>query len=86
MSTELLERPGEVLDRTDRGEGEVAHIVAGKARVVEAYITGQELVAVCGERFIPTRDPENKPVCSACRAALHRTVGGSGSGGEFSAG
>lgn len=50
---------------------EVAHI-ARKGEVAEAYVTGKEITALCGERFVPTRDPEQYPVCEACMEQLQR--------------
>ena len=31
-----------------------------------ARLTGQWVFALCGFKFIPERDPQNYPVCSAC--------------------
>lgn len=44
-----------------------AHIVRGAGKVTEAYIMGSEVVALCGKRWVPTRDPKRYPVCPTCK-------------------
>lgn len=47
---------------------------AQKGRIAEAYVLGTEVVALCGYRWVPSRDPRGLPVCPACKAlvgALH---------------
>ena len=50
-------------------EGKVAHIIR-KDDQMRGYVLGEEITALCGEKFIPTRDPYQYPVCEGCRAAL----------------
>lgn len=45
---------------------EVAHI-APADKITEAYINGTAVEALCGQRFIPSKDPKGKPVCQACK-------------------
>lgn len=61
--------------RTDTRMGEVdldgdhdrfAHY-GRKAAVNRAYVTGEEIIALCGKRFVPTRDPSRYPVCPTCK-------------------
>lgn len=73
--TELDTRPAE----TDTGSGtpHYAHIVRrtksdAEAEVTEAHVFGTELVALCGYRWVPSRDPVGLPVCPACREAISR--------------
>lgn len=56
-------------------EGKVAHIIR-KGDQMRGYVLGEEITALCGEKFIPTRDPYQYPVCEACRAALTMMNGG----------
>lgn len=56
-------------------EGKVAHIIR-KDDQMRGYVLGEEITALCGEKFIPTRDPYQYPVCEACRAALTMMNGG----------
>ena len=59
----------------------VAHIVktAGgdaTAKVLEARIFGTPLEALCGDVFVPQRDPTKLPICGACKEIyeLYRSV------------
>ncbi len=70
-------RPVEVLEReTDEdpetGKPRVAHIVKpsggdAAAKVLEARIYGSPLEALCGEVFVPQRDPTKLPLCEPCK-------------------
>ncbi len=50
----------------------VAHIVAREndadadTLVTTAYIEGTPLEALCGEVFVPSRDPKSLPPCERC--------------------
>ena len=76
MSAPLSTGVGEVVvTRTDdepaTGEPQVAHIVKSEgdaaAKVVEARIYGTPLEALCGQVFVPQRDPSRLPLCQACK-------------------
>jgi hypothetical protein len=64
-------------ERTDEdlrtGEPKMAHIVrtergeSAVAKVTEARIYGFPVEALCGERFVPQRDPKKLPMCQACK-------------------
>lgn len=55
------------------GEGIVSHIVkpqgkkTASAIVTEARVMGIEVEALCGHRWVPSRNPKDYPVCSKCR-------------------
>ncbi len=34
--------------------------------VARAYVTGEAIEALCGKRWVPTRDPSRYPVCPTC--------------------
>jgi len=63
--------------RTDEdlqtGEPKVAHIVrterdeSAVAKVTEARIYGYPVEALCGQRFVPQRDPKKLPMCQVCK-------------------
>ncbi|TMK63921.1 MAG: DUF3039 domain-containing protein [Actinobacteria bacterium] len=38
-----------------------------KADVARAYVTGEAIVALCGKKWVPSRDPSRYPVCPTCR-------------------
>lgn len=51
-----------------------AHYVR-KADIVRSNVDGVPVVALCGKRWIPNRDPSGYPVCPTCkeiRARLKR--------------
>jgi Protein of unknown function (DUF3039) len=64
-------------ERTDEdletGKPRVAHIVrtepgeSAVAKVTEARIYGFPVEALCGERFVPQRDPKKLPMCQVCK-------------------
>ena len=66
-------RPIEV-DR-DGDHDRFAHYGQREA-VNRAYVTGEEIVALCGKRFVPTRDPSRYPVCPTCREIVAARSGG----------
>jgi len=68
----------DVLERPDTRPAEpgdherFAHIVAGKARLTEAMVTGTPVVAVCGKTWVPSRDPKRFPLCPTCREVVEQ--------------
>jgi hypothetical protein len=54
-------------------KGKYAHIVKvepgldAAAVVLEARINGTPVEALCGHRWVPSRDPKQLPVCPACK-------------------
>ena len=55
------------------GDPECSHIVktdgeeSAAAKVLEARINGTPLEALCGHRWIPSRDPKQLPLCTKCK-------------------
>ena len=47
-----------------------AHICR-KADIARAYVTGEAIEALCGKKWVPSRDPDRYPVCPACKEALN---------------
>lgn len=66
------------LDRENR----VSHIVGpkytdegkiqGAALVMEAIVNGTPVTALCGFTWVPSRNPDNFPVCPACKSIVER--------------
>jgi Protein of unknown function (DUF3039) len=58
---------------TQTGEPIVAHIVktepgeSAAAKVLEARIFGSPLEALCGHKWVPSRDPGKHPMCQKCK-------------------
>jgi hypothetical protein len=62
------------LERTPQtGDPECAHIVktngdeSAAAKVLQARIEGTPLEALCGHRWVPSRDPKQLPLCAKCK-------------------
>ena len=73
MSTGLLSDTDERLDQGQDGP-EVAHY-AEKTSVTEGYVLGSPVIALCGQVFVPSRDPENLPVCQECTEIVQEMFG-----------
>lgn len=63
-NTDLLTRP--VLEEDDGGHDRFAHYVK-KDKIVESAVTGKAVRALCGKKWVPSRDPEKYPICPACK-------------------
>jgi len=77
VSSEVIERPETRPSDPDLEHGKVAHIIR-KDDQMRGYVMGEEVTALCGTRFIPTRDPEQYPVCEACKQTLALIRGSGG--------
>lgn len=56
-----------------------AHYVFGPdaaARVTEAMVLGTPVEALCGKRWVPTRDASRYPICPDCKRIKARLQGG----------
>ena len=62
--TELLTRPD--LKEDDGGHDRFSHYVK-KEKIVESAVTGKAVRALCGKKWIPSRDPEKYPICPVCK-------------------
>jgi hypothetical protein len=75
-------RPGLIEEyrghRLSNGDEPAAHVVDQRVDqdVAAAYVEGRELVALCGYRWVPTRDPHSLPLCRACVAVVEQLIGG----------
>lgn len=52
-------------DLNDGDHDRFAHY-ARKDEITRALVTGEQIVALCGKRWTPTRAPERYPVCPTC--------------------
>ena len=64
--TDLLTRPSMDLEEDDGGHDRFSHYVK-KEKIVESAVTGKAVKALCGKKWIPTRDPEKYPICPTCK-------------------
>ncbi len=63
--------------RISDGEGDhdrFAHYVR-KADIVRSNVEGVPVVALCGKKWIPNRDPSSYPVCPTCKEIKARLFG-----------
>jgi hypothetical protein len=77
MTTQVQTADPILDERTDEetrtGEPKVAHIVktdpgeSALGKVTEARVFGFPVEALCGERFVPQRDPKKLPMCQVCK-------------------
>ena len=51
---------------TDDGDHDRFAHYAKKADIARAYATGEPIVALCGKKWVPSRDPARYPVCPTC--------------------
>lgn len=63
-----------VIDTTEGDHDRFAHYVR-KADIVRSAVTGEPVVALCGKKWVPSRDPERYPVCPTCRELYGRLSG-----------
>ncbi len=62
--------PTETKERVSTGDGDAERFAhyCKKADVARAYVTGEAIVALCGKRWVPTRDPARYPICPECKS------------------
>jgi len=53
----------------DGSHDRFAHYVK-KADIVRSNVEGVEVVALCGKKWIPNRDPSRYPVCPTCKEIM----------------
>lgn len=46
-------------------EPSIAHYVR-REDASRAYVTGEPITALCGKRWVPSRDPDKFPMCDVC--------------------
>jgi len=63
-----LEAPvTDVVEHEEDGDHDrFAHYVK-KEKIVESAVTGKAVRALCGKKWVPTRDPEKFPICPVCK-------------------
>lgn len=63
-----VETPVEAPERvdTDNGDHDRFSHYCRKEDITRAMVTGAAIVALCGKRWVPTRDPSRYPICPTC--------------------
>jgi len=62
--TELLEKPDLKVDDGDHDR--FSHYVK-KEKILESALSGKAVRALCGKKWVPSRDPERFPICPVCK-------------------
>jgi hypothetical protein len=63
-NTDLLTKPELKVDDGDHDR--FAHYVK-KGKILESAVSGKAVRALCGKKWVPTRDPEKFPICPVCK-------------------
>ena len=63
--TDTLEE--ERLSPTDEGDHERFSHYVRKEKITEAMVTAKPVRALCGKKWVPSRDPEKFPICPTCK-------------------
>ncbi len=61
---EVIERPD---TRYDNGDHDRFSHYVDKNALMRSAVDGAAVVALCGKKWVPTRDGERYPVCPACK-------------------
>ena len=72
--TQTIERVGIDVDTTTGDHDRFAHYVKAED-VLRAAVDGVAVPALCGKKWVPTRDPEKYPICKICVEVLARIRG-----------
>jgi hypothetical protein len=62
--TDTLTRPIE--QEEDGDHDRFAHYIK-KEKIVESAVTGKSVKALCGKKWVPSRDPQKFPICPLCK-------------------
>jgi hypothetical protein len=79
VTTDVETRPAVITEEEiriddDGDHDRFAHYVR-KADIVRANVDGVPVVALCGKKWIPNRDPDRYPVCPTCKEIKARLFG-----------
>ena len=55
-----------VTQDSDGGHDLFSHYIK-KEKIVESAVTGKAVKALCGKKWVPSRDPSKYPVCPTCK-------------------
>jgi hypothetical protein len=75
MGDTITQPTVDVEEQLDDGDHDrFAHYVR-KSELMMAYVEGQAITALCGKKWVPTRDPERYPVCPTCKEIRAAALG-----------
>jgi hypothetical protein len=67
---------------TDAGDHERFSHFVPKEKLTEAMVMGTPVVALCGKVWVPSRAPEQFPVCPECKEIWEEMNPGDGDAGD----
>ncbi len=70
MSPDVDVRPD--LGFQEPGDHEKFSHYVPKADLMKAMVEGTPCIAMCGKKWVPTRDPEKFPLCPACKTIYEK--------------
>jgi hypothetical protein len=62
----------------DEGDHDRFSHYVKKDRILPSAVEGTPLTALCGKKWVPSRDPKNYPVCPTCKEIYEGLPDGSG--------
>jgi hypothetical protein len=65
QDTELL-----VANTNTNGDHDKFAHYAKASEITEAFVMGTEITALCGKKWVPTRDGNGFPLCQTCKEIL----------------
>lgn len=74
MSLDQITRPDTRPAEAEPGDHDKFAHYADKNKVTEAMVTGIAIVALCGKKWVPTRDAKDFPVCPDCQRLYELTI------------
>jgi hypothetical protein len=75
---ESVVAPSPVRVPTDGGDHDLFSHYVTMLEWDAAYITGRPATALCGKKWVPTKDPERFPVCPDCKRIFDSLPPGDG--------
>lgn len=63
---DTLTMPEERVQEDDGGHDRFAHYIK-KNQILESALSGKAVEALCGKKWVPSRDPEKYPICPTCK-------------------
>ena len=73
--TDVLDRELEKLlneESVEDGDHDRFSHYVKKEKILESALTGKPVVALCGKKWLPGRDPQKFPVCPDCKKIYDR--------------
>ena len=76
--TDVLDRELEKLleeEQLDEGDHDRYSHYVKKDKILSSAISGKAVIALCGKKWTPGRDPEKFPVCPTCKEIYEKLRG-----------